>query len=74
MSVIPTPRRWSSLSEAERSELLIAYQPVADCEELTCSFDVKLKRMQTWLAGHGVTISEAEIRTPRIPMPKDERQ
>ncbi len=58
-------RPWSSLSEDERTELMLAYQPVLDTEALTCSFERKLERMQAFLATRGVSISEAEIRSPR---------
>jgi len=74
MTVIPTAHHWSPLSDTERTELLMAYQPVADCEKLTCSFDKKLKRMQPWLAERGVTISEAGHRTPRTQIPRDAEQ
>lgn len=55
-------RTWTELPEAERDRLLAEYQRVLDGEPPTCSFDSKLERMQRWLAEHGVTISEAEIR------------
>lgn len=71
MTDTPELRSWSSLLEDERTALLLAYQPVANCNELTCSFDRKLSRMQAWLAEHGVTISEAEIRKKRTPTPED---
>ncbi len=58
-------RPWSSLSEDERTELMLAYQPVLDTEALTCSFERKLERMQAFLATRGVSITEAEIRSPR---------
>lgn len=58
-------RSWSSLPEVERDALLAAYQPVLACHDNTCSFATKLERMQAWLAGHGVTISEDEIRGRR---------
>lgn len=57
-------RPWSSLTDDERSDLLAAYQPVLEAQPLTCSFDAKLARMQAWLAGRGVSITEAEIRGP----------
>jgi hypothetical protein len=55
-------RPWSSLSQGERTKLLIEYQPVLDGMERTCSFSTKLERMQRWLAGRGVSITEDEIR------------
>ena len=58
-------RPWSSLTESEQAELLQAYQPVLDTEALTCSFDRKLERMQTFLKTRGVSITEEEIRSPR---------
>jgi hypothetical protein len=58
-------RPWSSLSESEQTELMLAYQPVLDTEALTCSFERKLERMQAFLATRGVSITEAEIRSPR---------
>jgi len=57
-------RPWSSLSECERTRLIIAYQPELDKEALTCSFDRKLERMQAFLKARGVSIAEAEIRSP----------
>ena len=41
---------------------LVAYQEAMERAGLTCNFDLKLERMQRWLAGHGVSISEDEIR------------
>ena len=58
-------RPWSSLSESERTQLMLAYQPVLDAEALTCSFERKLERMQAFLKTRGVSITEAEIRAPR---------
>lgn len=58
-------RSWSALTEAERDALIAAYQPVLDGQSGTCSFASKLAHMQLWLAGHGVTISEDEIRGRR---------
>jgi len=58
-------RAWSDLSEAERAHLLSAYQQVLVRDVPTCSFDLKLERMQRWLADHGVSISEEEIRGRR---------
>ncbi len=55
-------RRWSSLGDDERERLLAAYQRLADNDPPTCDFAVKLERMQRWLALHGVSISEDEIR------------
>lgn len=55
-------RAWSALSDDERTKLLIEYQPVLDCMEPTCDFATKLERMQRWLAGRGVSITEDEIR------------
>ena len=57
-------RPWSSLSEVERTELMLAYPPVLDTEALTCSFERKLERMQAFLATRGVSITEAETRSP----------
>ncbi len=58
-------RPWSLLSESEQAELLLAYQSVLDTEALTCSFDRKLERMQSFLGMRGVSITEEEIRSPR---------
>jgi len=58
-------RSWSTLSEEERLELICAYQPVLDCEGPTCSFGLKLRRMQAWLKTRGASITEAEIRGKR---------
>ena len=58
-------RPWSSLGEGERTELMLAYQPVLDGEARTRSFDRKLKRMQAFLRTRGLSITEAEIRLPR---------
>ena len=58
-------RPWSSLSESEQTELMLAHQPVLDAEALTCSFERKLERMQAFLKTRGVSITEAEIRSPR---------
>jgi hypothetical protein len=58
-------RPWSSLSESERIELMLAYEPVLDAEARTCSFELKLERMQAFLKTRGVSITEAEIRSPR---------
>ncbi len=58
-------RPWSSLSESEQTELMLAYQPVLDREALTCSFERKLERLQTFLRTRGVSIMEDEIRSPR---------
>ena len=58
-------RPWSSLSEGEQTELMLAYQPVVDTEALTCGFDRKLERMQAFLRTGGVSITEEEIRSPR---------
>ena len=58
-------RPWSALSEREQTELMLAYQPVLDTEALTCSFERKLERMQAFLETRGVSITEAEIRSPR---------
>lgn len=55
-------RRWSALSDDERTKLLIEYQPVLDGMERTCSFSTKLERMQRWLASRGISITEDEIR------------
>lgn len=60
----PILRAWSTLTDGERSLLLAAYQPVLDCQGPTCSFEVKLIRMQAWLAERGISITEAEIRSP----------
>ena len=57
-----TLRPWSTLTDAQRAELLAAYQPVLDSEALTCSFEIKLFRMQQWLADRGISITEAETR------------
>ena len=57
-------RPWSSLTEAEQTELMIAYQPLLDMQARTCSFDAKLARMQDFLRTRGVSITEAEIRRP----------
>ncbi|MCB1546063.1 MAG: hypothetical protein H6872_00135 [Methylobacteriaceae bacterium] len=57
-------RPWSSLTEAEQTELMVAYQPSLDAQALTCSFDAKLARMQDFLRTRGVSITEAEIRRP----------
>ncbi len=43
---------------------MLAYQPVLDTEALTCSFERKLERMQAFLETRGVSITEAEIRSP----------
>jgi hypothetical protein len=56
---------WSALSEDEQTRLQSAYQEVLDCESGTCSFEIKLDRMQRWLAERGVSITEGEIRRPR---------
>lgn len=61
----PELRPWSTLSEDERTRLMIDYQPVLDCMDGTCSFATKLERMQAWLAERGVSITEDEIRKPR---------
>ena len=58
-------RPWSSLTESEQTELMLAYQPVLDTEALTCSFDRKLERTQAFLKTRGVSITEEEIRSPR---------
>ncbi len=58
-------RPWSSLSESEQTELMLAYQPVLDAQALTCSFEQKLERMRAFLETRGVSITEAEIRAPR---------
>ncbi len=58
-------RPWSTLGEEERTRLQTEYQQVLDCESGTCSFEIKLDRMQRWLAERGVSITEAEIRQPR---------
>ncbi len=58
-------RPWSSLSESEQTDLLIAYQPALDGEAPTCSFDRKLARMQAFLRTRSVSIAEAEIGSPR---------
>lgn len=47
--------------------LLADYQSVLDCEAGTCNFATKLARMQRWLAERGISITEAEIRTPKQP-------
>lgn len=60
----PPLRPWSSLGDDERARLLAEYQPVLDGEAPTCSFATKLTRMQAWLAGRGVSITEDEIRRP----------
>ncbi len=57
-------RPWSSLSEEEQAGLLADYQSVRDTQALTCSFEAKLARMQAFLAGRGVSITEEEIRRP----------
>ncbi len=44
---------------------MLAYQPACDGEALTCSFDRKLERMPVFLTSRGVSITEAEIRSPR---------
>ena len=62
MPIEQPPRPWSELPEVERDRLLAEYQRALDAEPPTCSFDTKLERMQRWLADHGVSISEAEIR------------
>jgi hypothetical protein len=58
-------RRWSDLDAAERERLLAAYRRVVDAEGPTCDFAIKLERMQRWLARHGVSITEEEIRGKR---------
>lgn len=58
-------RPWSSLADAERESLLARYQKVMDCEGPTCSFALKIERMQRWLVEHGVSITEDEIRGKR---------
>ena len=58
-------RPWSSLAYEEQTDLLVAYQPVVDCDGPTCSFDVKMARMAVWLRDKGISITEAEIRNPR---------
>ena len=55
-------KAWSDLSEQERAWLLEEYQRALALDAPTCSFDLKVERMQHWLAQHGVAISEAEIR------------
>ncbi len=65
MTIPAELRPWPSLGEGERTELMLAYQPVLDSEARTCSFDRKLKRMQAFLRTRGVSIMEAEIRSPR---------
>jgi hypothetical protein len=55
-----------SLGESEQTELLLAYQRVLDKKALTCSFEQKLERMQAFLKVRGVSITEAEIRSPRL--------
>ncbi len=60
---------WSSLPLDEQNRLLSEYQPVLDCDGPTCSFAVKLERMQIWLLARGVSITEDEIRTPGRPAP-----
>jgi len=54
-----------SLSEDERTELMLGYQTVLDGEAPTWSFDRKLERMRVFLMTCGVPITEAEIRSPR---------
>lgn len=58
---MPT-RPWSSLGEEERARLLADYQEALGRDGPTCNFDLKLERMQRWLAARGVSISEVEIR------------
>ncbi len=58
-------RPWSSFSDSEQAELMLAYQPVLDGEAPTCSFDRKLERTEAFLRSRGVSITEAEIRSPR---------
>ena len=58
-------RPWSSLSEDEQTELMLAYQPALDTEALTCRFDRKLERTQAFLKTRGVSITGEEIRSPR---------
>lgn len=58
-------KSWSQLTENERARLLADYQSVLACEGPTCSFSLKLERMQLWLAERGVTITEDEIRGRR---------
>ena len=53
-------RPWSSLSESEQTELMLACQPVLDGESLTCNFE----RMQAFLKTRGRANDEAEIRSP----------
>lgn len=65
--ITQTTRRlkpWSALSQDERIRLQADYQSVLDCETGTCSFAMKLSRMQQWLAERGISITEDEIRRP----------
>lgn len=61
----PIDRTWSSLSEPERTRLMIDYQPILDTLPKTCSFETKLARMQDFLRERGISITEDEIRRPR---------
>ncbi len=55
----------SSLSESERTDLMLACQPVLETEAPTCGFERKLERMQAFLEARGASIAEDEIRSPR---------
>lgn len=55
-------RPWSTLDPAKRARLLADYQSVLDTETPSCSFELKLQRMQVWLAARGISITEDEIR------------
>jgi hypothetical protein len=61
----PALRPWSALAEDERDRLLAGYQDAMARETATCSLELKLQRMQAWLAQRGVSITEEDIRPRR---------
>ena len=55
-------RPWSSLSESEQTELMLACPPVPGREAPACSFERKRERIPASLGTRGVPIA---IRSPR---------